>query len=275
MNRIASTSIPWGDLAKSPLAWSVVLGALALILLMPGTSRRLRQLGLVVGAFALVSLAAGLAPIAGVGARVTFWVMGGLTVVAAAATIASRSPVYSAIWFAVSLLGTAGLFMMQNAQFLSVATVVVYAGAIVVTLLFVVMLAQPEGHDTYDRISWGPLAKPAVIVTVALLAGTLVGSLAGVRNLDPQGTRTGLSRGSMATVTGGGSGAKSVNAKSASATGPDSSSHMALLGSELFSRHLIAVEVAGTLLLVALVGAVAIVIQGRDGRGPREGGSDG
>ncbi len=54
-----------------------------------------------------------------------------------------------------SLLGTAGLFLFQGAQFLSIATVAVYAGAIVVTFLFVLMLAQPEGHAFYDRIGWG------------------------------------------------------------------------------------------------------------------------
>lgn len=267
MNRIASTSIPWSELLKSPMAWGITAGALALVLLMPGSSRRLRQLGLLVGGVSLALLAAGLAPIAGVGGRVTFWILGGLTVAAAAATIASRSPVYSAIWFAVSLLGTAGLFMMQNAQFLSVATVVVYAGAIVVTFLFVVMLAQPDGHDTYDRISWGPLAKPAVIVTVALLAGTLIGSLSSVKKIEHKGT-------DLAEASGAKSPAGRATAKLATGpvAGPNSSSHMALLGSELFSRHLIAVEVAGTLLLAALVGAVAIVIQGRDSRVAREGG---
>ena len=55
----------------------------------------------------------------------------------------------------MSLLGTAALFLLQGAQFLGIATVAVYAGAIVVTFLFVLMLAQPEGHAFYDRISWG------------------------------------------------------------------------------------------------------------------------
>ena len=61
------------------------------------------------------------------------------------ATVTFRNPVYCAIWFGLSLLGTAGLFLFHGAQFLAVATVVVYAGAILVTFLFVLMLAQPEG----------------------------------------------------------------------------------------------------------------------------------
>ena len=70
------------------------------------------------------------------------------------AAVTFRNPVYCAIWFALSLLGTAGLFLFQGAQFLGVATVVVYAGAILVTFLFVLMLAQPAGSAFYDRLSW-------------------------------------------------------------------------------------------------------------------------
>ena len=73
------------------------------------------------------------------------------------ATVTFRNPVYCAIWFGLSLLGTAGLFLFHGAQFLAVATVVVYAGAILVTFLFVLMLAQPEGQASYDRVSWEAL----------------------------------------------------------------------------------------------------------------------
>jgi NADH-quinone oxidoreductase subunit J len=69
------------------------------------------------------------------------------------------------------LLGTAGLFLYQGAQFLSVATVVVYAGAILVTFLFVLMLAQPEGQAYYDRVSWEALLSAA---TGAVLVGMLM-----------------------------------------------------------------------------------------------------
>src|SRR5213076_1345606 len=81
--------------------------------------------------------------------QAVFWLLSLITIAAAVAMVTSRAPIYSAIWFAVSLLGTAGLFFQSGAQFLGVATVVVYAGAIVVTFLFVIMLAQPEGHSPY------------------------------------------------------------------------------------------------------------------------------
>ncbi|MCA9152753.1 MAG: NADH-quinone oxidoreductase subunit J, partial [Planctomycetales bacterium] len=103
--------------------------------------------------------------------EVGFVVFALITLVAAVATISSRSPMYCAIWFAVTLLGTAALMMMQGAQFLGIATVAVYAGAIVVTFLFVLMLSQPEGHSFYDRISWGsaPRFLGSLIATLLIL----------------------------------------------------------------------------------------------------------
>ncbi|MFO0817351.1 MAG: NADH-quinone oxidoreductase subunit J [Pirellulales bacterium] len=245
-------AVPWNELFRSGLTWGVLLGAASLLLLIPGSSKRTRNGGLILGALSLLAFGMGLSRTQSLGAEVTFWLLAALTVGAAAATISTRSAVYSAIWFAVSLLGTGGLLCMQNAQFLGIATIVVYAGAIVVTFLFVVMLAQPEGHDTYDRISWGPLAKPAGVLAAALLLGTLFGGFAPLRSL-PAPTATADKDSPKPAVKG-----------VAAIDSIDQRGHMASLGAVLFSRHLIAVEVGGTLLLAALVGAVAIVIQGRD-----------
>jgi hypothetical protein len=65
--------------------------------------------------------------------------------------------VYAAIWFALALAGVAGVLLVLGAQFLGVATIVVYAGAILVMFLFVLMLAQPAGLAPYDRVSSEPL----------------------------------------------------------------------------------------------------------------------
>lgn len=285
-------AIPWNDLIGSPLAWGVLAGALALLLLIPGSSQRAQTPGLVFAGAALILLGLGLGRADSLGAQVSFYVLAALTVGSAGAAIAMRSAVYSAIWFAVSLLGTGGLFCLQNAQFLGVATVVVYAGAIVVTFLFVVMLAQPEGHDAYDRISWGPLAKPIIVGSATLLLGLVLGTVGpalGILGAKPSAKA--VSNGpSTATAAKPSAEAKAdlkadspTAASSAAAASADAISvdlatdrsaidtidnrgHMARLGSVLFSRHLLAVEVGGTLLLAALVGAVAIVIQGRDER---------
>jgi NADH-quinone oxidoreductase subunit J len=182
-------------------------------------------------------------------ADVVFLALAGLTVGSAVGAVTLKSPVYCAIWFAMTLLGTGGLFLYQGAQFLGVATVVVYAGAILVTFLFVLMLAQPQGYVYYDRLSWEALLSAcAGAVMVGVLTITLASAF---RN-----PKTEL----VARYNSDQLKAKILN-----------SEHMAQLGSQLFSTQLIAVEIAGTLLLVALVGAVAIISQAqplaRDGRG--------
>jgi len=170
---------------------------------------------------------------------------------AAVATIVSQSPVYSAIWFALSLLGTAGLFMFQGAQFLGGATIVVYAGAIVVTFLFVIMLAQPEGHSLYDRLTWGGLPKILGVVAACLLLGILTFMMSSLK-------REASRAPSVAAVS-----ASLPESARSKRGGVLDQKHVANLGGHLFSEHLISVEVAGTLLLVALVGAIAIAIHGK------------
>lgn len=227
--------------ATLPLMWGLVTGAVALMLLLPSTTRLARWAGLVLGLMSLGFLLGGvmgrLVPLSD---QIVFWILAGVTLIAAVAAVVSPRPVYTAIWFALSVLGTAGLMFYQGAQFLSVATVTVYAGAIIVTFLFVIMLAEPEGHDIYDRITWGWYTKSVSVVVGAMLVGLLSFAFASVR-----------------------SGAVSIGEKTASSNVLHSA-HVARFGAELFGKHLLSIEIAGTLLLVALVGAVAIMLHGRD-----------
>ncbi len=223
----------WMEIAKHPIAWTVVLGAIAMWLMLPRGAAKGRRIGAVLGIAALGCLASCLLPLGPWGDNVVFWILAGITLVAAVCTVTFRSPVYCAVWFALALVGTAGIFMVQGAQFLGVATIVVYAGAILVTFLFVLMLAQPGGDAYYDRISWeGMLAAATGAVLVGVLSMTI-----SKLELDK------LKSPEAATLE------KNILAEE----------HVAKLGTELFGRHLIAVEIAGTLLLVALVGATAIV----------------
>jgi len=174
-----------------------------------------------------------------------FFVLSGVTVVAAVGAVTFRNPVYCAIWFGLTLLGTAGLLLLIGAQFLAVATVAVYAGAILVTFLFVLMLAQPEGRAPYDRTSWEAMLAA---VTGAMLVGILSLTISSV--LVPA-ERSGE--------------ALAVAAEAREPAEVLAAEQVARLGGQLFGRHLLAVEVAGTLLLAALVGAAVIAAQGRNG----------
>jgi NADH:ubiquinone oxidoreductase subunit 6 (subunit J) len=107
------------------------------------------------------------------------WLMFGLfasmSIASAVLMLIQRHPVYSALFFALTILATAGMFVLASAPFLAAALVIVYAGAIIVTFLFVVMLAQQSGLAAYDQRFWNPL--PA-----SLAAGILVATILTVLN---------------------------------------------------------------------------------------------
>lgn len=317
---VGAAAIGLGLRVSLPLLVGTMLGALGLICLLPPSRGDLRVVGglffaVAVGFYAYTVASENTPPtVTQLIEWLVFGVLALLTVGSAVAMVTSRSAVYSAIWFAMALLGTGGLFLYQGAQFLGVATVVVYAGAIVVTFLFVIMLAQPDGHATYDRISWGWFAKPAAALAAAMLMGAI---LYGLEAMERGGMREtvvavadelnqsdpplyfqsheianarllgrGTSRKLQLQLTSEVDEARRtaddetrlVNAVAARleiadpvaidlqpalrpTSDPQSKSHMAHLGGYLFSRHLIAVEVAGTLLLAALVGAIAMLSQ--------------
>ena len=88
------------------LFWAVLLGALGLWLMVPRGAAWGRMSGAVVSAVSLGLFASHVPQLADWVERGVFWILSGMTILAAAATISARSPVYSAIWFALTLLGT-------------------------------------------------------------------------------------------------------------------------------------------------------------------------
>ena len=99
-----------------------------------------------------------------------FFAFAGLAVGAGGMMITQRNPVHAALSFALVVLSTCGLFLLQAAPFLMAATIIIYAGAIVVTFLFVIMLAQQEGASGADSRSREPfLASLAGCVLLASL----------------------------------------------------------------------------------------------------------
>ena len=163
-------------------AFAMVLAALGMWLMLPRGIRPGRLLGAAFGVASLILFASLGSRMESTGYEIAFVTIAGITVIGAAATVTFRSPVYCALWFGLSLVGTAALFLMQGAQFLGVATIVVYAGAILVTFLFVLMLAQPGGHAYYDRVSWeGMFAATTGAVIVGFLTMTIVRVLESIR----------------------------------------------------------------------------------------------
>ena len=158
-------------------------------------------------------------------------------VVAAAAVLSgalgvvlSSHPVHSALMLVMTLFGVAVLFVAQQAHFLAAVQIIVYAGAIVVLFLFVIMLL---GVDRSENVHSDPLRGQRPI---AYLAG--VGVIAAIFLL----ART-------AWV----SGADSV---AGAADGPGS--NIEKLARSLFTRYLLAFEMTSVLLVIAVVGAVVL-----------------
>ncbi|NLF08294.1 MAG: hypothetical protein GX594_09985 [Pirellulaceae bacterium] len=217
------------------LTIAAFLGAVSIWLMLPRGGSQRSAVGIVLGA---VALGLWLSRLHGLGewlADGLFHVLATVAIVASVGAVTARNPVYSAVWFGLSLLGAAGLFLLLGAQFVAAATVLVYAGAILVTFLFVLMFAQPEGKAPYDRTSWeAGISAATGVAIVGVLTVAVGGSLAAGMPFAPQ-------------------------TQEALAAGVLDANHTARLGEELFGFRLMAVEIAGVLLLTALVGAAVIV----------------
>lgn len=205
-------------------------------------------------------------------ASIFFYVFALAAIAGGILTITSRNPVHSALWFASVVLSTSGLFLLTGGQFLAAGTVIVYAGAIIVTFLFVIMLAQAEGQAAYDRTARAPARAT---LSCFLLLWSLLYIVLMVRRpdgppLDAEAsthrlvrTETWAARSTNAS----GQNTRDVVARAVSPTSRLTevklpagvpTPHVAGLGATLFTDHLLSVEIAGTILFVALVGATAI-----------------
>ncbi len=172
------------------------LGALGVVLAMPrrGVSPQVIG-GLVAGAgFGAVVLAVSLMNLSHL-PNIHFYIFSVIAVGAALRVITHQRPVYSALYFILTILASSGLYVILAAEFMAFALIIVYAGAILITYLFVIMLAteapseeQEEALQDYDRYSREPIA--ATVVGFVLLA-TLTTMLAkGAGDLTPSASAT-------------------------------------------------------------------------------------
>jgi NADH-quinone oxidoreductase subunit J len=158
-----------------------VVGAIGMLFLLPSRKpASLRAVGgvilLAVGIVipVIVGVRASRALGASTGIDVYFWIFSSIAVLAAVRVITHRKPVYSALYFVLTVMASAGLFVLMWAQFMAAALVLVYAGAILVTYVFVIMLAA-EAHPQsgtgitmqqriieYDAVSREPIVASAV-----------------------------------------------------------------------------------------------------------------
>jgi len=149
----------------------VLLGLLGVYWLLPRPRGAQRLWGAFAAGLALV-LGGWLLVRSGMAAveSMLFYVSAAVAIVAGVMFITQRNPVHAALSFALVVLSTCALFLLQAAPFLMAATIIIYAGAIIVTFLFVIMLAQQQGLSSADQRSREPLLS-------CLAAFVLVGAI--------------------------------------------------------------------------------------------------
>lgn len=163
---------------------------------------------------------------------VTFVVSAAFVLIGAVGVVTSRNAVHAALSLVLTLFGVAVLFVEQHADFLAAVQVIVYAGAIVVLFLFVIMFL---GVDRVEDVESEPLRgqRPLAFLLVAI-------ALAGVIALFVNAHWV--------------SGAHSV----AGSTTAGHHTNVYLLGKSVFTTYLFAFEATAALLVIAVVGAVVL-----------------
>jgi NADH-quinone oxidoreductase subunit J len=264
------------------------VAAIGVILLLPGRMEGpLRKIGAVVLLAAGLVFAALVAKTAG-GMSVYFWLFAAIAVIGAVRVVTHTKPVYSALYFVLTVMATAGLFVLMWAEFMAAALVLIYAGAILVTYVFVIMLAaeaQPETsaagrpmHEQlaeHDAISREPILASAVgfaLLGILLFVIFDHSTPIGRNPYPPTGTPPSELRGFKLNSAIEADHAFAANVGPASATQPAGFVPVGgtqQLGNFLFNRQLVNLELAGLILTVAMVGAIVIarkrvVIPGRD-----------
>jgi NADH-quinone oxidoreductase subunit J len=165
-----------------------------------------------------------------------FWICATLAVIGAVATVAAKNPIRGAMGLLLMILNIAGLFLALHAQFLAAIQLIVYAGAIVVLFLFVIMLIGPESSTPSDRRG---LVSRSIGAGVFGLAG-----IAGMVLL----VRAGLAAAAEA----------APNVGTAPPAPPSDFGGIDTLGRVLFTQGLVPFELSSALLMVAIIGAVAV-----------------
>ncbi|MCB9851253.1 MAG: NADH-quinone oxidoreductase subunit J [Phycisphaerales bacterium] len=220
------------------------VGGIALYLAMPRTQGAHAKAGLVIGGGAVAGLLALCAQVymAPHGSNIFYYIFAGVALLAAGRVVTHPNPTYSAVYFALVVLSVAVLLVMQRAEFLAVALVIIYAGAILVTYAFVIMLAQQSGGgSSADQRAREPMLA---IIASFVVMGTIAGRVSDLRELPNSPVEV------QAT-------ADVMDVPLADTPVKDAGNTLSV-GRTMFNQYVVVVQLAGLLLLVAMVGAIAV-----------------
>ena len=160
---------------------------------------------------------------------VVFYAFAAVLVFAGLREITTRNPVHAALWLVLSFFSAAGVWLLLQAEFLAIALVLVYVGAVMVLFLFVVMMLDVNFDKMRERFkSYIPVAATVGILVLVEMALVLVGGyLGGERTVAPPAAAAGYS-----------------NTKA--------------LGLQIYTDYAYPFEIAAMILLVAIIAAIAL-----------------
>jgi NADH-quinone oxidoreductase subunit J len=159
--------------------------------------------------------------------EILFWFLSALALFSALMMVVSKNPVHSVLWLIVVFFAISGHYILLNAQFLAIVNLIVYAGAIMVLFLFVIMLMNLSTSTEPQRNS---LVKFAGVIAGCLLLTVMVSAVRSANEITN----------SQATMNEGGIGL------------------IENLGKVLFTQYVVPFEISSVLFLSAMVGAVVI-----------------
>jgi NADH-quinone oxidoreductase subunit J len=261
---LAEAPAPAAAAVLSPVLILVlcVVAGIGTLLLLPGRREAtLRKIGGAIVLLGFLILAALLihhaGSLGGGHMSVYFWVFSAVAIAGGFRVITHSRPVYSALYFVLSVMATAGLFILLWAEFMAAALIVIYAGAILVTYVFVIMLATQSvasGGPPAQDGEVGALAEYDTVSREPVVACAIGFTLMGVLLFVIFDRAPATASGGLATPT-------AITAPAAQ--GPANALNYApgsvqALGAYLFKSQLVNLELAGLILTIAMVGAILI-----------------
>jgi len=260
------------------------LGFVGIYLTLPRERTSLAKLGGLLGALGLAGLflyLAGMAPIPQDLPPIPFYIFAAIMIAGSVGVICHPKPVYAALYFVLVTLAGAGVFVLLMAEFMAVVLIIVYAGAILVTYLFVIMLAShggggPKGTTPeYDRVA----AEPFLAVLVSfVLVGAVLQAAYPRPGRDVLPVRAAQADPMMQAYLGQFPALPAATEPASAAVLPtgavrvpvrivvvDPPGNIQMLGWTLYGQYLYSLELAGLLLTIAMVGAVMIARKNVEG----------
>ena len=171
---------------------------------------------------------------------IAFYLFATLTIASAIAVIFARNPVHSVLWLIVAFFNAAGLMLLVGAEFIAMLVVIVYVGAVAVLFLFVVMMLDIDFASL--RSGFTRNLPFGIIIALVLLAEIVIALSAW----------------------------KAGPALSGRTIPAAPTQNIVALGQLLYSRYLFAFEVAGLILLVAMIGAIVLTHRSRRDTRPQK-----